>query len=79
MKIKPIDGLKRAQLLGSKKHKFHILQLASTNFPKIWVSPPNFRRQMSGKKRFPHNGPRILELPVNLSLLPGALCSVRVK
>jgi len=73
MKIKPIDGLKRAQLLGSMKHKFHILQQASTNFPKIWEPPPNFRRQMSGTKCFPYYGPRIRELPVNISLLSGAL------
>jgi len=79
MKIKPIDCLKRAQLFGSKKHKFHILQQVSTNFQKIWESPPNLRRQMSGPKGFPYYGPRILELPVNLSLFSGALCSVRVK
>jgi len=53
-KIKPIDDLKRVQPLGSKKHKFHILQQGSTNFPKIWEPPPNFRRQVTGTKGFPY-------------------------
>jgi hypothetical protein len=78
-KIKPIDVPKSAQLLGSKNHKFRILQQGSTNFQNIWEPSPNFRRQMSGTKGFPYYGPRILELSVNLSLLSGTLCSVRVK
>jgi len=34
-KIKPVDGLKRVQPLGSKKHKLHILRRGPTNFPKL--------------------------------------------